>query len=115
MRWAAINGAQIVFHPHCAGSDVEGPELTEWGHRDSPYYEKAMMMRALENTIYFVSSNYATRYPESASSIIGPDGRCVAFQAYQQPGVTVADIDQSKATGMLAKRFKPSLYADILK
>ncbi len=107
VRWAARQGAKIVFHPHCAGSNVSGPQITEWGHKDSPYYEKAMMMRALENTIYFASSNYATKFPESASSVVAPDGRCVAHAVYGEPGVFVADIDLSEATGLLAKRFKP--------
>jgi predicted amidohydrolase len=112
VRWAARRGAKIVFHPHFAGSDVQGDELTDWGSKDNPYYEKAMMMRALENTIYFASSNYATRYPESASSLIGPDGTCIMHQPYGKPGVFVAEIDPDLATGLLAKRFKAELYAD---
>jgi predicted amidohydrolase len=111
VRWAAIRDAQIVFHPNLTGSDVEGVLLVEWGNKDNPYYEKAQMMRALENTIYFASSNYACAYPESASAIIHPDGTCIAHQAYRQPGVTVADIDLKAATGLLAKRFKAELYA----
>lgn len=109
-RWAARRGAKIVFHPHCTGSDSEGQERTEWGHKDNPYYEKAMIMRAMENTIYFASSNYTMRYPESGSAIIAPDGTCLANQAYGKVGAIVADIDPDKATGLLAKRFKPELY-----
>jgi predicted amidohydrolase len=110
VRWAVRNGAQIVFHPHCTGSNVEGPQLTEFGHKDNPYYEKAMMMRAMENTIYFASSNYASLFPDSASALIAPDGKCIAHSTYGQPGVFVADIDLEKATGLLAKRFKPENY-----
>lgn len=111
VRWAARQGASIVFHPHCTGSNItEAPPITEWGHKDSPYYEKAMMMRAMENTIYFAGSNYAMRYPESAGSIIAPDGKCIAHAEYGKPGVIVAEIDLEKATGLLAKRFKAELY-----
>lgn len=110
VRWAARNGAHIVFHPHFSGSNTDGVLPTEWGSMANPYYEKAMMMRALENTIYFASSNYGSLYPESASSVIGPDGTCLAYQAYGATGVIVADIDLEKATGYLAKRFKPQLY-----
>ena len=110
VRWAARNGAVIVFHPHFTGSNISGATLTEWGHKDNPYYEKAMMMRAMENTIYFASSNYTTRFQESASSIIAPDGTCIAHQQYGEPGVIVADIDPLLATAKLAKRFKPELY-----
>jgi len=109
-RWAARRGAKIVFHPHCTGSDSVGTIPAEWGHKDNPYYEKAMIMRAMENTIYFASSNYTMRYPESGSAIISPDGTCLANQAYGKAGVIVADIDPDKATGLLAKRFKPELY-----
>src|SRR6185436_6049271 len=59
VRWAAVRGAKIVFHPHHTGSDREGVRLTEWGAVSAPYYEKAMMMRGIENTIYFASVNYA--------------------------------------------------------
>ncbi|MCO5945564.1 carbon-nitrogen hydrolase family protein [Mucilaginibacter flavidus] len=110
VRWAARNGAQIVFHPHCTGSNIEGPQLTEFGHKNNPYYEKAMMMRALENTIYFASSNYASLFPDSASALIAPDGKCVAHSAYGRPDVFVAEIDLEKATGLLAKRLKPENY-----
>lgn len=106
VRWAAVNGAHIVFHPHFAGSDISGRKPEQWGSMEQPYYEKAMMMRALENTIYFASANYATKFPESASSIIAPDGGLMAHQPYGLPGALVAEIDLSKATGLLAKRWK---------
>ncbi|RYU91115.1 carbon-nitrogen hydrolase family protein [Mucilaginibacter terrigena] len=110
VRWAAREGAQVVFHPHLSGSDVKGVQLTDWGNINSPYYEKAMMMRALENTIYFASVGYTMRYPEAATSLIAPDGKCIAYQAYGEEGIIVAEIDTEKATGLLAKRFKPELY-----
>lgn len=110
VRWAAQNGAKIVFHPHFTGSDESGIELKEWGHKDNPYYEKAMMMRAMENTIYFASVNYASTYSESASSIIDPKGNCIAHQNYGEAGIVVADINSEQATGLLAKRFKNHLY-----
>jgi len=68
------------------------------------------MLRAMENTIYFASSNYAMQYPESATSLIGPDGTCIVHEAYGQVGVVVADIDTDLATGLLATRYKPTLY-----
>lgn len=110
VRWAARQDAKIVFHPHFVGSNSSGAVLTEWGHKDNPYYEKAMMMRAMENTIYFASSNYASRYPEAASSLIAPDGTCLIHGTYGTPGVVIADIDPAVATGLLAKRFKAELY-----
>jgi predicted amidohydrolase len=110
VRWAAQQDAKIVFHPHFNGSNTDGVKLTEWGGKNNPYYEKAMMMRAMENTIYFASSNFASLYPESASSIISPDGSCIAHETYGRAGVIVADIDPARATGLLAKRFKNALY-----
>lgn len=106
VRWAAQHDAKIVFHPHFTGSNTEGVQLTEWGGKNNPYYEKAMMMRAMENTIYFASSNFASVYTESASSIISPDGTCIIHETYGRVGVIVADIDPAFATGLLAKRFK---------
>ncbi|HEY0298974.1 MAG TPA: carbon-nitrogen hydrolase family protein [Arachidicoccus sp.] len=110
VRWAARRGAQLVFHPFYAGSHSEGILPQEWAQKNAPYYEKAQMMRALENTIYIATSNYRFQYPEAASCVIAPDGTCIAYQPYSSLGVLVADIDIEKAIGTLAERFKPELY-----
>jgi predicted amidohydrolase len=110
VRWAAVRGAKIVFHPHCTGADKEGPRLTEWAAAGAPYYEQAMMMRSRENTIYFASVNYALRFQESATCLIAPSGECQAFLPYGQDGVLVQAIDVDAATGLLATRFAPERY-----
>jgi len=107
VRWAAVRGAKIVFHPQHTGSDREGVRLTEWGTASAPYYEKAMMMRSIENTIYFASVNYAMRFQESATSLIEPSGRCRAYVPYGEDGVLVQEIDVEEATGLLAARYSP--------
>jgi len=110
VRWAAMRGAKIVFHQHCTGSDKTGVVRTQWGAAEGPYYEKAMQCRGLENTIYFASVNYAFRYQESATSVIGPAGECVAHLPYGQEGVLVQSIDVDAATGLLASRYAPERY-----
>ena len=107
VRWAAVRGAKIVFHPQHTGNEKAGVRLTQWGAADSPYYEKAMMMRSRENTIYFASVNYALRFQESATSLIAPSGECQAFLPYGQEGVLVQDISIKEATGLLAARYAP--------
>ncbi len=110
VRWAATRGAKIVFHPQLTGSDREGVHLTQWGSSSAPYYEKAMMMRSIENTIYFASVNYALRFQESATSIITPSGQCMAYLPYGQEGVLVQDINVEEATGLLANRYAPERH-----
>jgi predicted amidohydrolase len=112
VRWAAVRGAKIVFHPHHAGSDKEGVRLTDWGSASAPYYEKAMMMRSIENTIYFASVNYALRFQESATSLIAPSGQCQAYLPYGQEGVLVQPIRVEQATGLLAARYAPERYQE---
>jgi predicted amidohydrolase len=112
VRWAAVRGAKVVFHPHCTGSDKTGVQLSRWGSPDAPYYEKAMMCRGLENGIYFASVNYGFRYPESATSLIGPSGECLAHLPYGQEGVLVQAIDPAAATGLLASRYAPERYRE---
>jgi predicted amidohydrolase len=109
VRWAARQGAHVVFHPHLSGSSDGSYIPTEWASKDSPYYEKAQMSRALENTIYFATSNYTLPYPEATSAVIDPTGNCIAYQPYDEPGVLVVEIDTDKATGLLAKRFRPGV------
>jgi len=105
VRWAAVRGAKIVFHPQHTGSHGAGVRLAQWGAADSPYYEKAMMMRSIENTIYFASVNYALPFQESATSLIAPSGECQAYLPYGEEGVLVQSIDVDAATGLLASRF----------
>jgi N-carbamoylputrescine amidase len=112
VRWSAVRGAKIVFHPQHAGSDREGIRLTKWGAAESPYYEKAMLMRSIENTIYFASVNYALRFQEAATSLIAPTGECQAYLPYGQEGVLVQSIDPEAATGLIASRYAPDRYQD---
>jgi predicted amidohydrolase len=112
VRWAAVRGAKIVFHPQLTGSEREGVRLSEWGAATSPYYEKAMMMRSIENTIYFASVNYALRYQESATTLIDPAGRCQAHLPYGEEGVLVQEIRPEDATGLLASRYAPARYQE---
>jgi len=112
VRWAAVRGAGIVFHPQHTGSDREGVVPARWGAPEGPYYEKAMMMRSIENTIYFASVNYGLRFQEAATSLIDPSGRCQAHLPYGQEGVLVQTIDLEEATGLLAARYAPGRYAE---
>ena len=112
VRWAAVRGARIVFHPHHTGSDREGVCPTEWGAAGGPYYEKAMLLRSLENTIYFASVNYAMRFPESATSLIAPSGQCQAYLPYGQEGILVQAIEVEEATGLIASRYAPERYRE---
>jgi predicted amidohydrolase len=113
VRWAAVRGAKIVFHPHQTGSDREGVRPTQWAAAGGPYYEKAIMMRALENTIYVASANYAMRFQESATCLIDPSGRCQAYLPYGEEGVLVQTIKVEEATGLLATRYAPERHRDV--
>jgi predicted amidohydrolase len=113
VRWAAVRGAKIVFHPQHTGSDQTGVRPTQWGAANGAYYEKAMMMRSIENTIYFASVNYAMRFQESATTLIGPSGQCQAYLPYGQEGVLVQAIKVEEATGLLAARYAPDRYREL--
>lgn len=110
VRWAAVRGASIVFHPQHTGSERDGVVLPEWGTRGGPYYEQAMLMRSRENTIYFASVNYALRFQESATSLIDPAGEVQAYLPYGTEGVLVQTISTGAATGALARRYAPERY-----
>jgi predicted amidohydrolase len=114
VRWAAMRGAKIVFHPQLTGSDRSGVRLTEWASPNAPYYERAMMCRSIENTIYFASVNYAMRFQESATALIAPQGECQAYLPYGEEGVLVQPIDVGAATGLLAARYAPARYQELV-
>jgi predicted amidohydrolase len=114
VRWAARRGARVVFHPHCTGGNREGARLTHWGESTAPYYERAMMCRALENSIYFASVNYAFLYQDSATCLITPSGQCQGYLPYGREGVLVQTIDIDVANGLLAKRYAPDRYEELM-
>jgi hypothetical protein len=72
-----------------------------------------MMLRSMENTIYFASVNYALRSQESATSLITPSGQFQAYLPYGQEGVLVQAIEVEAATGLLATRYAPERYKEI--
>jgi len=57
-RTLARAGAQIIFAPHFVGTR-EGSLPTQWLDPKGPYNEKALLCRALENTVYVAAANTA--------------------------------------------------------
>jgi predicted amidohydrolase len=105
-RWLALRGAQIVFVPHFVTTG-DGSLPTEWCAASNPYNEKALLCRALENTVYVAAANVAAADQGSITGIIGPDGTLVASLPYGSVGVVAADIDLELADRHLALRWAP--------
>jgi predicted amidohydrolase len=110
VRWAARRGAPVVFHPHVTGGDGNGKVPRFWGDPEGQYYEKTMVARAAENVIYFASANFALPDQETATCLIGPDGRCVEQIPYGEVGLLGADLDRRAAIRWGAERFAPERY-----
>lgn len=104
-RWV-LAGAQLLFVPHYVTTE-DGSLPKEWCAASNPYNEKALLCRALENTIYVAASNTAGRDQGSASCIISPPGALVASVPYGPPGVVSADIDLDATDRRLACRWAP--------
>jgi predicted amidohydrolase len=105
-RSLVLAGAQIIFVPHFVVTDDRSLP-TRWCDASNPYNEKAIMCRALENTVFVAASNVAGPDQGSATCVIAPDGTLVASLAYGVMGVVVADIDLDLATRHLALRWAP--------
>jgi predicted amidohydrolase len=105
-RAAALDGAQVLFVPHFVVTD-DGSLARRWCDAANPYNEKAVLCRALENTVYVAAANAAAPDQGSASCVIGPDGTLLAQVPYGQPGVAVAEVDPARADGLMARRFAP--------
>ena len=110
VRWAAVRGAAVVFHPHHAGGSAGGTRIEKFGASDSPYYEKAMMCRSLENGIYFASVGYALPFQEAATAVISPQGECIAHLPYGKPGLLFVDVDPTASHRLYATRFAARTY-----
>ena len=105
-RALALDGAQVVFVPHWVTTEG-GPLPTRWIDASNPYNEKALMCRALENTIYVAQSNNAGPDQGSVTGIVAPDGSLVTQVPYGEVGVAAADIDLALADARLARRWAP--------
>ena len=104
VRYAARQGAQLVFHPHYHWAEPNGYVASSFADPANTFHEKAALCRAAENTIYFASVNHASPDSPTTSVVVNPDGTVLACQPYGVEGVLVADIDLTKATGLLAHR-----------
>jgi predicted amidohydrolase len=85
----------------------DGSLPARWLDPASPYNEKAIMCRAMENTVFVAAANSAGPDQGSATCIIGPDGALVASVPYGQVGVAAAEIDLERATRLIARRWAP--------
>ena len=106
VRWAAVRGAQVVFHPHFHEAEPGGYRPATFGDPANTFHEKAVLCRAAENTCFVATVNYASDGSPTTSAVARPDGRLLAWQPYGTPGLLIANIDLSEATRLLAMRCK---------
>jgi len=110
VRSLVLGGAQIVFVPHYVVTD-DGSLPTHWCHPANPYNEKAILLRAMENTVYVGASNVAGPDQGSLTCVIAPDGSLVASLGYGEVGVVAADVELDRADRLLALRWAPERNA----
>jgi predicted amidohydrolase len=107
VRYAAQRGAHVVFHPHFHEAEVGSYRPTTFADPANTFHEKAALCRAAENTCYFATVNCASPGSPSTSAVVQPDGTLLCYQPHGEEGLLLADIDLSKATGLLAARYRP--------
>ncbi len=108
VRWAARQGAHVVFHPHFHEAEPGGYRPMQFADPANSFHEKAALCRAAENSCFFATVNYAAAGSPTTSAVVRPDGSLVSYQPYGQRGLLIADIDTTEATGLLAARYKTS-------
>ncbi|MBK9519648.1 MAG: carbon-nitrogen hydrolase family protein [Anaeromyxobacter sp.] len=106
VRWAALRGAQVVFHPHFGEAEPGGFRPTSYGDPRNTFHEVAVLCRAAENTCFFATVNCASPGSPTTTAVARPDGTLLCFQPHGQAGLLVADLDLDLATGFLARRWR---------
>jgi predicted amidohydrolase len=106
VRWAAQHGAQVVFHPQVHETEPGQYQPKTYADPLGSFHEKSALCRAAENTVYFATTNVACAGSPTTSAVVNPDGTLLAYQPYGVEGLLIADLDLSKATGLLASRYK---------
>jgi len=112
-RSLVLQGAQVVFIPHFVTTDDGNLPLT-WCDASNPYNEKAILCRALENSVYVAAANVAGPGQGSVTGIIDPDGRLKVSLPYGAVGVVAADIDPDLADRRLALRWAPERNTPVI-
>jgi predicted amidohydrolase len=108
VRWAARQGAQIVFHPHFHEAEPGSYVPSTFADPANTFHEKAVLCRAAENTCYVATVNVASAGSPTTSAVARPDGTLLSYQPYGQEGLLIADVDLAAATGLLASRYIPA-------
>ena len=108
VRWPVRHGAHVVFHPHFHATEPGSYRPDTFADPANSFHEKAALCRAAENTCYFATVNYATEGSGTTSAVVAPDGTLMKFHPYGKPGLLIADLDLSAATGLLASRLRPA-------
>jgi predicted amidohydrolase len=105
-RALALAGARVIFVPHVVTTD-DGALPARWCDASNPYNEKALLCRALENTVYVAQANTAGPDQGSVTGIVSPDGTLRASLPYGAVGVVAADLDLEAASRRIALRWAP--------
>jgi predicted amidohydrolase len=108
VRWAARNGAQLVFHPFYDEAVPGAFQPTEFADPRNTFHEKTFLCRAAENGCFFAAVNCASPGSPTTSAVVRPDGSLLCHQPYGQPGLLVCDIHAEEATGLFARRLRTS-------
>jgi predicted amidohydrolase len=106
VRGLARAGAQIVFAPYFVNTS-NGALATSFADPRGSYHEKALLCRAVENTIYVAAANPAMPDQGAATCVLDPAGALVAQVPYGAVGVATADVELDRATRMFADRWAP--------
>ena len=106
VRWAARNGAQVVFHPHFHEAEPGSYRPVTFADPANTFHEKAALCRAAENTCYFATVNYASAGSPTTSAVVRPDGTLLTYQPYGKEGLLIAALDLDAATRLLASRLR---------
>jgi predicted amidohydrolase len=106
VRWAARQGAQVVFHPHFHEAEPGSYRPATFADPANTFHEKAALCRAAENTCYFATVNFASAGSPTTSAVVRPDGTLLSYQPYGEEGLLIADLDLAAATGHLARRYR---------
>jgi predicted amidohydrolase len=74
VRWPAMHGAHIVFHPNFSEAERDSFRPATFADPANTFHEKAALCRAAENTCYFATVNYSSAGSPTTSAVINPDG-----------------------------------------
>jgi len=116
MEWASPNGLLDLAFVVNANGTIQGAQTkNQLAPEEELTYvpgDRRHLFEVAGVPFGIVICHEGWRYPETATSVVAPNGRCVDHLRYGEESLLVVDRNLEAATGPYARIYAPERYGD---